>query len=177
MSFQIELDRFDEAYGHFLHDIRDAIQRTFEEEVKTRGLTQQDIADVLGVDRSVVSKRLSGGGNVTLKTVCDLYTAMGRLPLSNYRVSHEDDAFSLGADVPRYAVGLSNISPLFNLLLGFDRPVTAMGAYQSVNQISLEADVPDQQFRVCLNQDHSIQRSWFLNRPINQPLTLAHDYE
>lgn len=91
MSFQIELDKFEEAYGHFMRDIRLAIQRTFAEEAESRNLTQADIANELETDPSVVSRRLNGAGNVTLRTICDLYTAMGREPLSNFSVRDQDE--------------------------------------------------------------------------------------
>jgi len=85
MSFQIELDKYEESYGHFMLKIRNAIQETFAQEAERRGLTQADIAAELEVNASVVSRRLSGAGNVTLRTVSDLYTAMGREPLSNFK--------------------------------------------------------------------------------------------
>jgi hypothetical protein len=42
------------------------------------------MAEVLDVDLSVVSRRLNGAGNVTLRTISDTYTAMDREPLSNF---------------------------------------------------------------------------------------------
>lgn len=86
MSFRIELDKYDEAYGHFMREIRSAIQATFAQEAERRNLTQADLAQELNVNPSVVSRRLSGSGNVTLRTICDLYTAMDREPLSNFLV-------------------------------------------------------------------------------------------
>lgn len=84
MSFRIELDRYERAYGHFIAKIQMAIQKTFAEEEESRDLTQVEMARELNVDPSVVSRRLSGGGNITLRTISDLYTAMGREPLSNF---------------------------------------------------------------------------------------------
>lgn len=89
MSFQIELDKYDEAYGHFMREVRAAIQETFRQEEERRNLTQSALACELKVDPSVISRRLSGSGNVTLRTICDLYTAMGREPLSNFLVRGE----------------------------------------------------------------------------------------
>ncbi len=86
MSFRIELDKYEEAYGHFMREIHSAIQATFAQEAELRNLTQADLAQELNVDPSVISRRLSGGGNVTLRTICDLYTAMGREPLTNFLV-------------------------------------------------------------------------------------------
>jgi len=83
MSFQIDLNPFDRAFAQFLSEIREALQRTFAEETES-GLTQRELAEALGVDEALVSRRLNGPGNVTLRTLCDLYTAMGREPLSNF---------------------------------------------------------------------------------------------
>jgi transcriptional regulator with XRE-family HTH domain len=68
-----------------LERIQEAIQVTFEEERSKRGLSQVEIARELDVDQSVVSRRIHGGGNITLRTISDLYTAMGREPLANFR--------------------------------------------------------------------------------------------
>jgi len=84
MSFQIELDKYESAYGHFIANIQAAIQKTFEEEEEARGLTQAELARELAVDPSVVSRRLNGTGNITLRTISDLFTGMGREPLSNF---------------------------------------------------------------------------------------------
>jgi transcriptional regulator with XRE-family HTH domain len=83
MSFQIDLSPFEVAYAHFSRKVREAIQRTFEQE-EASGLTQKELAETLGVDEALVSRRLNGPGNITLKTLCDLYTAMGREPLENF---------------------------------------------------------------------------------------------
>ena len=83
MSFQIDLDPFDRAYAHFASYVREAIQKTFAEEAES-GLTQKEIAETLDIDQALVSRRLSGPGNITLRTLSDLYTAMGRAPLSNF---------------------------------------------------------------------------------------------
>jgi len=84
MSFQIDLDKYERAYGHFLHKIQSSIQQTFAEEEEERGLTQSDIARELKIDKASVSRRLNGTGNVTLRTISDLFTAMDREPLSNF---------------------------------------------------------------------------------------------
>jgi transcriptional regulator with XRE-family HTH domain len=84
MLFQIESDRFESAYADLLERIQNAIQQTYHEEKEARGLTRTAIAEALGIDLSVVSRRLNGGGNITLRTISDTYTAMDREPLSNF---------------------------------------------------------------------------------------------
>jgi hypothetical protein len=84
MLFQIESDRFESAYADLLERIQTAMQETYDEEKRARGLTKTKIAAELNVDLSVVSRRLNGAGNITLRSVSDMYTAMGREPLSNF---------------------------------------------------------------------------------------------
>lgn len=84
MSFQINLDPFDQEYAHFVAKVRAALRVTFEDEAD-KGLTQRELAETLGVDESVISKRLNAAqGNMTLRSLSDLYVAMGREPLSNF---------------------------------------------------------------------------------------------
>ena len=83
MSFRTDLNPYDRAYSHFVRQVRDAIQRTFDEEAES-GITQKELADTLGIDQALVSRRLNGPGNITLRTLANLYTAMGREPLSNF---------------------------------------------------------------------------------------------
>lgn len=104
MSFQIESDKFESSYASFLNRIREAIQATYTEQV-AEGHTRASIAAELEVDRSVVSKRLSGAGNITLRTISDLYVAMGRIPLENFEphvrfessVTHAQGSFDVAS--------------------------------------------------------------------------------
>jgi hypothetical protein len=85
MYFQIDVDPYEANYAHLLERIQIAMQTTFAEEHALRSLMQADIARDLSIDQSVVSRRLNGGGNVTLRSISDFYTAMGREPLENFR--------------------------------------------------------------------------------------------
>jgi len=64
--------------AHFLGDIFAALNRAFQEEVEQSGLTKAEIANRLGVHRSVITRRLSGEGNMTFETLHDMAWAMGR---------------------------------------------------------------------------------------------------
>ena len=83
MSFRIELDPYEKAYARFQSHIRDAIQRTYEAAARD-GLTQKELAETLDIDAALISRRLNGPGNVTLRTISDLFTAMGSEPLANF---------------------------------------------------------------------------------------------
>jgi hypothetical protein len=85
MLFQIEeADRFESAYADLLERIQNALQQTYHEEQIAHGITKTAIAGILSIDLSVVSRRLNGIGNVTLRSISDTYTAMNREPLSNF---------------------------------------------------------------------------------------------
>jgi transcriptional regulator with XRE-family HTH domain len=83
MSFRIELDKYEKAYGRLVRRVQSAIQETFEQET-SRGLTQADMARELKLDPSIVSRRINGSGNLTLRSISDLFVAMNRDPLANF---------------------------------------------------------------------------------------------
>ncbi|MCT6855894.1 MAG: hypothetical protein M3Z59_05720 [Bombella apis] len=83
--FPIKSDKFSFNYARFLRKVRDAVQHTYEEEQKENGITHEYIAEQLGLTRSTVTKRLQCEGNLTLKSLSDLYVAMGREPLENFK--------------------------------------------------------------------------------------------
>ncbi|CAN7253072.1 helix-turn-helix domain-containing protein [Neorhizobium sp. LjRoot104] len=72
MSFLFELDPKDEAIADLVADVGKKLQRT----VNLRGLTQNEIAQRLEVDRSRVNRCLSGFNNLTLKSLAELTWAM-----------------------------------------------------------------------------------------------------
>lgn len=110
MSFQIKLNPFDRSYAHFIAHVRNAIQKTFAEQAE-HGLTQKELADTLGVDPALISRRLNGPGNITLRTLSDLYVAMGREPLSNF-VAPQDPVVAqqspITTEISRKVVSLDN---------------------------------------------------------------------
>jgi hypothetical protein len=79
-----------EDYYIFLHDSYNAMRGAFDES----GLTQDQLAVRLGVDKSLISRRLNGTENLTLKTMSHMGTAMGYRPVVNF--------------VPFSQVGMSN---------------------------------------------------------------------
>ena len=84
MSFQIELSKKARAYATLVREVQASLQETFAEEASSRGLTQADIARELNLDESVISRRLNGSGNFTLRTISEMFAAMDREPLSNF---------------------------------------------------------------------------------------------
>lgn len=48
---------------------------------KAAGLTQADLAERVGLNRATISKYESGGIDLSIKTICDIATALGVHPL------------------------------------------------------------------------------------------------
>jgi transcriptional regulator with XRE-family HTH domain len=59
-------------------EIRHALNQALSEEFSTRKLTRKHIADILEVDKSFITKKFSGEGNMTLETLADLAFALDR---------------------------------------------------------------------------------------------------
>lgn len=72
MSYQMRNDPRARKAGRFIHRVQKELQNAF----VASGMKQQEIAEKLGVNRSVVNKRLLGEANLTLRTIADLAWAM-----------------------------------------------------------------------------------------------------
>ncbi len=72
-----KLSAKDRASGRLLMQFHRAIAVAFEAQRRARGLTQLSVAEALSVNKSVVSRILSGRGNPTLRTIAELAWAMG----------------------------------------------------------------------------------------------------
>lgn len=62
-----------EEYSTNLHGAYNAMRRAF----KWSGLSQDDVAQRLGADKGLTSKRLNGRANLTLKTLSFMASALG----------------------------------------------------------------------------------------------------
>ena len=63
--------------SRFISHVRSELQGALIKEKKSRKLTQQAIAKMLGVNRSVINRQFVGTENLTLRSVADLAWAMG----------------------------------------------------------------------------------------------------
>jgi predicted XRE-type DNA-binding protein len=63
--------------SRFIGTVRSELQYVLSREKAERKLNQQDIATLLGVNRSVVNRQLIGTENLTLRSVADLAWALG----------------------------------------------------------------------------------------------------
>jgi transcriptional regulator with XRE-family HTH domain len=77
MYFQIEDDKRSDLASNLIGKTRDLLIKAFINEKKRSHITQQQIAEKLGCNRSHVNKILKGETNLTLRTIADFAWAMG----------------------------------------------------------------------------------------------------
>jgi transcriptional regulator with XRE-family HTH domain len=77
-SFQITLSPSKRAAARFVNSVRRKLQKALVEESQKSGLTQTEIANTIGVHRSVINRELRGRKDITLGRVAELASAMGR---------------------------------------------------------------------------------------------------
>lgn len=86
----------DRASGRFLAHFHRAIASAALMQKKALKINQRSVAAAMDVDKSVVSRILSGHGNPTLRTVAELAWAMGLRPSITFEridaLSHNDPA-------------------------------------------------------------------------------------
>ena len=78
MSYRIQLDPKRRKASRFIEKVRVALVSAFEEEHLENGLTQEALAEKLGVHKSIVSRRLRGKANLTLRSIGELAWALDR---------------------------------------------------------------------------------------------------
>jgi transcriptional regulator with XRE-family HTH domain len=76
-SFVLNIDPITREGLRAVGDLRADLQEAFYLEKKLNGLTQQEVARRLNVNRSVVHRHLTGEENVTVRKAAELAKAMG----------------------------------------------------------------------------------------------------
>jgi hypothetical protein len=79
-SYEFDIGEKARSGSRFLNDVRDEIRRALSVEKGKRKLTQQMIAEKLGVHRSVVNRQIMGLENLTAKSIGELLWAIGWEP-------------------------------------------------------------------------------------------------
>lgn len=74
MSYQIKLDPKSRKAARFISLLQKKLQKAFVE----TGKTQQEIATTLGVDRSVINRRLTGSANLTARSIAEFAYAFDK---------------------------------------------------------------------------------------------------
>ena len=78
MSFSANTTPRRRSYVRLIGEIQRALNSALEEEHTKRGLTRKEIADILGKDKSVITRKFAGSSNMTLETLADLAFALNR---------------------------------------------------------------------------------------------------
>lgn len=77
-SYRLPIDPRRAAAARLIGHVRSELQKALVEEKAERKLTQQHIADLLDVNRSVINRHFLGNENLTLRTIAELAWALGR---------------------------------------------------------------------------------------------------
>ena len=103
MSFRMLLDARGRKSSRFISKVHEQLQRAFVRHYEANGTTQQKLAEKLGVDRSFVNRKLSGEGNLTLRTIADFAWALDcdvdfeLVPTRSISHNYEPDYADLGS--------------------------------------------------------------------------------
>lgn len=76
MSFEFDLSEEDRSRAEIIGHIGRDLQKMFVHRKAENGLTQQRLADELGLDKSRINRCLAGHANLTISTIADLSRAM-----------------------------------------------------------------------------------------------------
>jgi transcriptional regulator with XRE-family HTH domain len=76
-SYQMRLTDRERKVGRAVYRTQRQIIRALAKAKDKKGLTQQALAEKLGVDRSVINRRVTGRANLTLRTLAELAWALG----------------------------------------------------------------------------------------------------
>lgn len=68
MSYRMRTDARSRKTGRFVRSVQEQLQNA----VIQSGLRQQQVAEKLGVHKSIIGRRLSGQGNLTLRSIADI---------------------------------------------------------------------------------------------------------
>jgi hypothetical protein len=84
-SLEYKIDELSQVGSAFIEEVNDELKRALATEKNERKVTQQSIADTLGVDRSVVNRRFMGLENLTARTIAETLWAIGWEPFFEAR--------------------------------------------------------------------------------------------
>ncbi len=79
-SYEYKIDERSRAGSRFITSVNNELRHALVTEKSERKLTQQAIADKLGVNRSVINRRFMGLENMTARSIGELLWAIGWEP-------------------------------------------------------------------------------------------------
>lgn len=91
-SFEFDIGEKASLVARFLGEVRTELQRVFTIERASRKLTQQQIATLLEVNRSVINRQLTGVENLTARRIAEFAWALGYEPEFRLRKEFVEDS-------------------------------------------------------------------------------------
>jgi plasmid maintenance system antidote protein VapI len=85
ISYVFDISEKQRRVSRFIGNVRAELQRALLAEKSSRKITQQQIANNLGVNRSVINRQLMGTENLTLASVVEIAWAIGWEPYFELR--------------------------------------------------------------------------------------------
>lgn len=76
---KISIDKRRRTFVRLIGDIHNKLNQALAEEYERRQLTRTEMADMLGTNKSFVTRKLNGTSNMTLETLADLAFALDRV--------------------------------------------------------------------------------------------------
>jgi transcriptional regulator with XRE-family HTH domain len=134
MSFEFDIEPIDNEAGDFHHRLSIELFKAFAQAKKDKGITQRKIAEIMGVDKSQVSRILRGIGNPTARTISDFAFALDCKPTltltpilsgGNREQNHTYGSLAIGKS---YDVRVESPSTRSSV------PASKSSSYSSVNQ-------------------------------------------
>lgn len=108
MFFQFDIGARRRAVGRLIGNIRCDLIKALTKEKATSGLTQQHLADALGISRSELNRTLCGEEEMTLRTIANLAWALNREVHFELREPSQQTGRNYFAETATVASGSAN---------------------------------------------------------------------
>ena len=111
-SYEYKIDERSRAGSRFITSVNNELRHALVTEKSERKLTQQAIADKLGVNRSVINRRFMGLENMTARSIGELLWAIGWEPYFEARKIEQNygDNESTGPAIKESSTSASDAS-------------------------------------------------------------------
>jgi hypothetical protein len=113
-SLEYKIDELSQVGSTFIEEVNDELKRALATEKNERKVTQQSIADTLGVDRSVVNRRFMGLENLTARTIAETLWAIGWEPHFEARKIVPEAGANEPIQRPKVTISTGSISTTFS---------------------------------------------------------------
>ena len=143
-SFEFDIEPREVASAEFMSLVHRVLLREMIKVAKVKKLSRADVARILDVDKSVVSRALNGKSNLTIRTISDICWAIGITP--DFDACEVVDEHGCNHQVPRDATiadtalikSSSSSSPHLNWVIEGEKPQgrSMSGGKENVSKFS-----------------------------------------